>query len=641
VTNEARFRTRMTALTAVVAFAFAALVTRLWFLQVLAAEEYRGAAETNRVRLVPIPAPRGEILDRHGEPLVINHPTHVITVDLSKVRNERGLLSRLSEVLGVSTAELSRRLHDPDFLPYQPVPVHQGASKREILSIVERPQEFPGVDYQTIGVRRYVHGDLAPHLLGYLGEISPEELEDPSFADHVPGQLVGRDGVEQYYEHFLHGEDGVLKLEVDSSGNVIGELSRRAPAPGNQLVLSIDAEIQELAQDTLGKAAEAARTIYDDGIGGYLEASAGAVVVLDPDTGHVLAMASFPSYDPRVFQDEVTTKEWDKLNDPKRNYPLTNRAVAGLYPPASAFKPFVAAAALKGGYAEQNQSFPCPPTFTVPGDTSGTVFRNWTDVDLGTLSLSESLVQSCDTVYYDFGLAFYADRDTRGEFFQQQIRQWGFGEITGIDVSGELPGRVPDEQWKEEINQAYPNLYPFGFWLPGDDINMSIGQGDILVTPLQLASAYAAIANGGTLYRPQVALRIERPDGTVVKEIEPQAIGRAPAKEEDLRFLRQALTGVVSSPSGTAATAFAGFPFDEVSVAGKTGTAEVIVDGKDALHSWFAGMAPAEDPEYVVVALMEQGGHGSQVAAPIVRQVLEGLLDLEPGDFEIETTTTD
>ncbi|HJV04348.1 MAG TPA: penicillin-binding protein 2 [Actinomycetota bacterium] len=637
--TEGRLGTRLTILAAAIAFFFAALTTRLWFLQVLAAEKYRADAQENRVQLIPIPAPRGQILDRNGEPLVTNRPSTVLMVDRRQVPNEEALLFKLSELLEVPVRQLTERLHDPDYLPYQPVPIWQDVPQPVAFYIGEHRDEFPGVTYETIGVRDFVRGPLGPHVLGYLGEISPKELKDPSFADHLPGQKVGRGGVEQQYERFLRGEDGWLKLEVDASGKVLQVLGRQEPIPGNDLITSLDWKIQKLAEDTVEDAVRAARVSVSTEVG-YVKATAGAVVVLDPKTGGVLAMASYPTYDPRLFQDGLTRKEYRSLTSDAKNAPLINRAVAGVYPPASTFKPFIASAAIKAGYASLNGSYPCPPTFRVPEDVT-TVFHNWTNVNLGYLSLAESLVQSCDTVFYDFGLDFYVDRDERGEMMQQHLRRWGFGRPAGIDLPGELAGRVPNQRWKEAVHEEAPALYPEPLWLPGDNINMSVGQGDMLVTPLQLANAYAAVANGGKLYRPQVGMEIRRPDGTLVRRINPEVIGRVPAKRSTLAFLRSALTGVVASAGGTATTAFSGFPLAEHPVAAKTGTAEVVVDGRDALHSWFAAMAPAYDPEYVVVAIVEEGGHGSEVAAPIVRRVLEGLLDLTPGEFHISGEAED
>jgi penicillin-binding protein 2 len=629
---------RMTALAAVIAFAFAAMVTRLWFLQVLAAEEYRERATVNAVRLIPIAAPRGRILDRNGEPLIDNRRTVVITIDRDEVRDEAALLDRLASLLDTTTINLREQLNDPDYLPYEPVPVYEGAPEAVAIYLKEHADEFPGVDFEEIGIRRYVRGTLAPHLLGYLGEISQDELFDPSFADVRPGQLVGRGGVEQQYESYLRGEDGLRKQEVDAQGEVQGVLGVEEPVPGDDVVTSIDADIQRLAQETLEDAVSQARSIVDDESGTYLRASAGAVVVMDPTDGHVLAMASYPTYDPRVFAGGLTVREFDALKRPSRNFPLTNRAIAGQYPAGSTFKPFVAAAALKAGYAQSNGFYPCPSQFIVPGDTSGTVFHNWEDVDRGGISFADSLIRSCDTVFYNWGLKFWTERAARGDFFQHHIRRWGFGALSGIDIPGEAEGRVPDAAWKQEVNAAYPNLFPEPTWLPGDNINLSIGQGDLLVTPLQMAVAYSALANGGTLYRPQVGLRVQRPDGSLVRRFEGEVVGRVPLRRADLAAISNALRGVVSSPAGTATTAFAGFPLSAHPVAGKTGTAEV--HGKQP-HSWFAAYAPATEPEFVVVAVVEEGGHGSQVAAPIVRRVLEGLLDLEPGAFQISGQATD
>jgi penicillin-binding protein 2 len=634
--TDAKLGRRMMALAAVMAFAFSALVTRLWFLQVLAAEEYRDRATGNYVRLIPIPAARGRILDRGGQPLVDNRRAVVITIDRQEVEDEEVLLRQLSTLLDEPTTELAERLHDTDYVPYQPVPVYEGAPETVAIYLKEHADDFPGVDFRETGVRRYVEGGLAPHALGYLGQVSPEELEDPSFADLRPGQLVGRGGVEQSYEEYLRGKDGWLKQEIDATGELQGVLGRQDPTPGNDVVLAIDGEIQRLAEDTLAEAVEQARSIPT--LTGLLKATGGAVVVLDPNDGHVLAMASYPSYDPEIFLDGLTQKEFHRLKIPASNFPLSNRAIAGQYPPGSTFKPFVAAAALKGGYASTGGFYPCPAEFSVVGDTSGTVFGNWKDVDSGVISFSESLIQSCDTVFYGWGLDFYVDRKSRGEYMQHQLRQWTFDELTGIDIPGEQEGRIPDARWKQDVHAQYPELFPEPTWLPGDNINMSIGQGDVLVTPLQMAAAYAALANGGTLYRPQLGLRIQKPDGTTVRRFEGQVLGRVKMRPSHQAAIVNALKAVVSAPSGTATGAFAGWNHAAYPVAGKTGTSEI--HGKQP-HSWFAAFAPADEPEFVVVAVVEEGGHGSQVAAPIVRRVLEGLLDLEPSAFNISGEVED
>jgi penicillin-binding protein 2 len=634
--TDAKLGRRLVTVAAVISFAFAALVTRLWFLQVLAAEDYRNRATGNYVRLIPVAAPRGRILDRNGRALVDNRRAIVITVDRQKVNDEEALLRDLSALLDEPMTDLEERLNDPDYLPYQPVPVYESAPEMVAVYLKEHADDFPGVDVREATARSYAEGGIAAHVLGYLGQVSPEELKDPSFAELRPGQLVGRGGVEQQYEEYLRGTDGWLKQEVDARGELQGTLGVRDGTPGNDLVLSLDADIQTLAEETMEEAVSQARGIAT--FTGYLKATGGAIVVLDPTDGHILALASYPAFDPKLFLEPLSSREYRRrFLLPGRNYPLTNRAIAGLYPPGSTFKPFVAAAALRAGYASPGGFYPCPPDFVVPGDTSGTVFGNWTDANLGVLSFAQALTLSCDTVFYKWGLDFYVDRKPRGEFMQHQLRQWGFDELTGIDIPGEQEGRIPDAKWKEAVHAQYPELFPEPTWLPGDNINMSIGQGDVLVTPLQLATAFAALANGGTLYRPQLALRVQEPDGTVVRQFEGERIGRINTRPSHVAAISNALRGVVQG-SGTAAGAFTGWDHTAHPVAGKTGTSEV--NGKQP-HSWFAAYAPADDPEFVVVAVVEEGGHGSQVAAPIVRRMLEGLLDLEPSAFSIETTETD
>ena len=621
---------RMTILGAVVAFMFAALITRLWFLQALAAEQYQERAQSNRVRLVPLPAARGEIVDRTGRPLVSNDQTSVITVDRQEVDDEDALLTRLSDLLGAPKRVLRTRLNDADFFPYQPVPIFYRAPENALLYIAENREDFPGVDYDFVALRSYEYGNLAAHLLGYLGEVTELELADPTYANHLPGERVGRTGVEQQYERYLRGKNGWLKLEVDSTGKVLGRLGRDRPRPGNDVVLALDVRIQRAAEKALAEGIGAAdEAVPEEGLE---EAPAGAVVVLEPSTGHVLAAASAPTYDPRLFLEPLRRERYAQLfNHPKANTPLQNRVIAGLYPAASTFKPFVASAAIDAGYATTNGFYPCPGVF----EWEDQQFANWTSVNQPPMTLTEALTQSCDTVFYKFGAEFWKDRDARGELFQQHLRRWGFARLTGVDLPGEAIGRVPDEDWLLEMHETLPRAFPYDQWLPGYDINLSIGQGDLLVTPLQLATAFAAIANGGTLYRPQVALRIEGPRNEMIEEFEPQPQpnARVPSDPRTLAFLRQALTGVTSAPSGTATAAFSGFPLHRYPVAGKTGTAQH--SGGEVDHAWFAAIAPADDPQYVVVVIAEEAGYGGAVAAPIARRILEGIFALPESEFRL------
>jgi penicillin-binding protein 2 len=621
--TEGRIGVRLKVLATLCAFMFAALGVRLWFLQVLNAQAARKSAEQNGIRLVPVPAPRGRILDRNGNVLVDNRLSLVVTVNRQELGDhEDSVLFRLSKVLHTPVADLLSRLNDTRYYPYTPIPVAFDVSKRVWFYLGEHARQFPGVNVQQLTVRRYPNGDMAAHLLGYAGQISAEQLKDPRFRGYDQQDVVGKSGVEETYERYLQGHEGEEKLLVNSTGKTLRQIGLERPVPGDDLVLSIDANVQKLAEDSLHLGVQAARNAG-------LPADAGAVIVEDPNTGQIVAMASYPTFDPSFFVRGFTNAEYEAaFLRSDRHQPLFDRAIQATYPAGSTFKPFVALSALRRGIAAENGYYSCPASYEVPGDTSHTVFENWAYPEsFGTISLPRALVISCDTVFYQFGYQYWRDyRDANeGDLLQNDLRSFGFGRITGIDVPSENSGVIPDPKWKDEhfkptAEDPYANV-----WKPGDLVNMSIGQGNVAVTPLQMATAYSAIANGGTVYRPHVGLRIQRPDGKVVRTIEPRVEGHLPFGKQQLFFIRQTLQGVVSDPSGTAAYAFRGFPFGQVSVAGKTGTAEV---SPFVPYSWFAAMAPVDHPKYVVVALVEQGGHGSQTAAPVVRRILEGLFRL-------------
>lgn len=633
--TEGKTGQRLKILAGLVVFLFAALTTRLWFLQVLASESLRDQADDNRIRLITEPARRGRILDRGGQVLVGNRLSLVVMVDRQRVEAEGAadqVLFELHQVLGTEVETLLERYNDTRFYSFTPIPIAVDIPMEAAFEIQEYRTRFPGVTVQEVPVRDYPFGDLAAHLLGYTGEISELELAEPEFAPprYGPGDRLGKSGVERSYESILRGTDGVRKFQINSSGRLLDEIGSTDPVPGSDLVLSIDAQVQALAEESLRLGVGAAR-------GNGWNASGGAVVVMDPDTGQVLAMASFPAYDPTIFLGRLTERDLQQLNAPGRNDPQLNRAIQANYAPASTFKPFIALSALKrridiGGNVVDTQSiYPCPAQWVAPTDDD-IVFGNWNPVDSGFMSLARSLAESCDTVFYPIGFNFWqlfdpAAADPR-EPLQDDLRLFGFDRPTLVDIPFEHSGRIPDAQWKREF--VGPDD-PDATWYPGDVVNMSIGQGDALVTPMQMAVAYSAIANGGTVYVPHVALRVQEPDGDVVRRIEPRAAGRLRGFDRGhLRYVRDALQGVVQG-GGTAALAFDGFPLGQVPVAGKTGTTESNVEGRQS-DSWFAAMAPADDPEYVVVAIVEEGGFGASTAAPVVRRILEGLFGLDPSD---------
>lgn len=646
--GKAGFRLRV--LAGLVVLMFAALTTRLWFLQVMASERYRRNANENQTRTVDIPAPRGRIYDTNGDVLVGNRESLVVTVNRQAAGDhEEEIIFQLSKLLGIPPKELAGRIEDPRYYIYSPVPVAVDVPKRVAFYIGEHSSDLPGVGIEKVPVRTYPDGSLAAHVLGYLGQISPEQLKDPAFAGYEPGDLVGVAGVEEVYEHDLTGTEGYVQYRVNSEGRNLGEIGRRSPLPGDDIYLTIDSTTQRLAEESLALGMRAARGLVDTSspTGQHLKANAGAVVVMDPRTGAIVALASSPSFNPSVFVRPLSTAEYKRRFGHTHNYPLIDRAIYGQYPPGSTYKPFIALSALRRGLVNETRYYACPGTWTVPYDESNPnamqyVFHNWTSADLGSMTLAEALWMSCDTVFYPIGYDYWAiyypppwddgipgnDDEPAREPLQRDLSASGFGELTNVDLPGEQAGRVPTAEWKRQAHRANPRAFPEGGWYPGDFVNMSIGQGETLVTPLQLAQAYSAIMNDGRICVPHVLDEVRTPTGALVRRDRPRCGHRLPFSQQQIAYVRNALTQVPRI--GTARTAFLGFPFSRVWIAGKTGTAQVA--GKQD-YSWFAAMTNAQGKRYVIVALVEQGGHGSTTAAPIVRRIVEGLYGLPESGF--------
>jgi len=644
----------------------ATLFGRLWFLQVQTGEDYDLAAVENRVREVVEPAPRGEVYDARGVPLVRNRTALVVSVNRGVLRNQpdRGaaVLERLSGVLGAPADLLARQITpcgggvtSPCWSgsPYQPVPVAEFAATdtagvARVLAVEERREDFAGVTTGFAGVRDYPGGTLAAHLLGYVGPISPQETGTEQYAGVQPTALVGRSGVEVTYDQALRGTDGVQELLVDRLGAVNGTRDRTPPVPGEKLVLSIDAEVQRVVEGALQRGVEQARTRPSRGGGGLLEADSGSIVVMEAKTGRLVAMASYPSYDPTVFVGGVSTDDYAALVDDARGAPLVFRAIQGAYAPASTFKVISAAAAVQSGDYSLSGRYDCPGFYGPTGQ------KNFDSAALGTIDLRAALVKSCDTVFYRFAYEqWLRDGGNRPvaeprDPMVAMAQGFGLGQQTGVDLPSERRGTIADRAYKLALWEQTRDNRCAGAVNPalsaerraanaeycedgnrfrgGDATNFSIGQGDTLVTPLQLASVYAAIANGGRLLEPHVGRALLAADGSRVSEIAVRERGTVPVDPEVLAFLRDALAGV-TRPGGTAAGAFTG---SSVAVAGKTGTGEVA--GKQDT-SWFASYAPVQDPTLVVVGMVSQGGTGGTVAAPMVRAVYDGIFgaDGQPG----------
>ena len=640
--TDPRVSVRVRVLATFVAFMFAALVTRLWFLQVLAAEDLRRDALNNAVRTLELPAARGRITDANGVEIVRNRLSLVVTINRTEAGGDlERVIYELSQVLHVRNSVLAEQLTTAGerYYGYQPVPVAIDVPKRVVYWIAEHADRLPGVEWAKIPVRVYPYRSLAAHVLGTLGQIDKQQLKDPSFSGYEAGDIVGKDGLERQYEHDLAGTPGIVKYRVNSSDENLGPIGQpEQPDPGKDLQLTLDIKTQQVAEAALREGIRYARGIAEEGMG-LLAATGGAAVVIDPRTGGIRAMASFPTFDPTLLVRGMTQEEYNRRFGEAKNNPLINRAIQGLYPPGSTYKPFVALSGLRRGLLTVGDYYPCPSVWEVPGPNPlNEHFDNWSSADFGSISLAQALYDSCDTVFYPLGFRYWQrwyptqDDEEPALPMQQDLRAIGFGKATGIDLPYEFAGRVPDPEWKRTFHRTDPVAFPDGETYPGDFILMTIGQGDTLVTPLQLATGFAGLANDGKMCWPHLVDRVLRPDGD--RRIKPRCGGKSrtmPFSAASIRYVRDALTKVPTD--GTAIGAFRGFPLSQVSVAGKTGTAEIDYPPGTDDYSWFAAIADDGTQEYVVVAVVEQGGHGSTTAAPIVRRIIEGIYGIEPSGF--------
>jgi penicillin-binding protein 2 len=554
---------------------------------------------------------RGDIVDIEGRRLVHNRISLEVRINRDELGDDaEATLANLSEILGVPAQELGEKLETKLYYSYQPVPVAEFVPEEVYFKIREEPEKFKGVEVVEQSVRSYPQKLLAAHLVGWIGQINAEELGDPRFAGYGPSDLVGKSGVEASYERWLRGTPGEERFLVNSDGEVLREFDPNPPEPGHDLRLSLDLDVQRIAESELKAGIERARTVIDDSTGTTLAANAGAVVVLDPNTGGIVAMASWPTFRPSWFVRGLTDGQRFRLFESKLA-PMLNRATQITYGPGSTFKPFVALAAVKEGIASLGGYYDCPAEYVHEGDESGTVFHNWDGKSGGVLSIAQGLKVSCDTQYYKFGSDFYfKDAQTNKQELQRRVKQWGFGRPSGVDLPAEASGTVPDRSYVADHHARYPDG-----WIPGIDILLAIGAGEMKATPLQVAQAYAAIASG-KLCRPHLVSRIEDGGGNIAKRIGGKC-RRIPYTETELDYIREALRSVTTG--GTASSVFAPCSLD---VAGKTGTAER-PPFQDT--SWFAGIVPAERPRYVVVATVEQGGFGAETAAPIVRNIMSRI----------------
>jgi len=655
-------RRRLLVLYVIAAAMLISLGGRLWYLQVMNNTAFTKLAAANQTRDVIVPAVRGQILDDVGNKLVTNQTALVVSVDMMNLSQQPGgaapVLHRLAPLLGMSYTLLSektrlctRGVPQPCWAgsPYQPIPVDQNVSDQVALQVMEERKQFPGVTAQVQPVINYPapYGANPAQVLGYLQPITPQEIA----SRHLPVtgfsgvDLVGQAGLEAQYDSQLRGQAGTQVVSVNAAGDVTGTVSQAQPVNGNDLVTSINAQIQADTAKALDGAIARSRAAGN-------AANQGAAIVMTT-TGRVVAMASYPDYNPSVWTGGISQQEFNNLFGTAGGEPVVNWTTQGQYAPGSTFKVTSTAAAVANGYP-LNGLYSCPASVSIAGQT----FANDGQPSLGDMTLATALIQSCDTVYYNLGYNMYLTDNVRAnavkspnapvQKMQQMELDWGFGQATGIDLPAESAGSIPTRQWLYYLwkDNAYTgqnwckNGRQYGsyvqqiewqdcqsgwVWEPGQAAIAAIGQGYVTVTPLQLASAYAALANGGTLYSPRIGEVLISPiTGKVVQQINPPVIRHLPVSGYALSYIRNALVGVVTQ--GTAAGAFGGFPLNQVCVAGKTGTAQLF--GKNAT-SVFASFAPCSNPEYVVVVMVPDSGYGADVAAPAVRQIWDGIYGLE------------
>ncbi len=661
------FRYRLRILAVIALSMFAALTARLWFLQVLSGEEAAAVAETNILREIRVPALRGNILDVEGRTLVGNRLTTMVTINRRELEEaeltEDERLEMLTEIavevnrsgLLLKVTDIESALSDPSFTRYDDIPIATDVDEELLIYFGERPEKFPGVEVVDSTVRSYLYGDLAGHVLGWVGPINDREYETrrppPNKAYGIRDE-IGKAGIELMFEDDLRGVAGRRVVEVDRLGQIVREREDLfiAPIPGDDVYLTIDIDLQYLLEQQLERTIFSQREVEpekdedeeEDPL--PFDVPGGASVILDPRNGDVLAVTSYPKFDPNDSIGGFSREQWESLNDPLNDLPMFNRAVQGEYAPGSTFKLFTAHAAWHenvfgvGLVKDADELWDDPGYYRLQscvGDTNdsasagGCMFRNANDAPYPQIDLVRAITVSSDVYFYTIGESIYINPLHNETGIQDAAAAYGMGSETGIALPYEQAGFLPTPQNRQERHENNPIAFPNGEWYPGDNVNTSIGQGDVLVTPLQLANAYATFANNGTLRSPNIALRVETQTGELVREFGERVLGEIEIDPEFRTRALEGLLGVTTDEDGTGYDAFNSrnfdgvfFPLADSPVAGKTGTAEVRGKADSAV---FAAFGPVEEPAYVMVTILEEAGFGSRSAAPQVARVLKQI----------------
>jgi penicillin-binding protein 2 len=577
------------------------------------------------VRTFRAPAPRGSILDRNGEVLVSNVPSTVAqlwpaALNRLSAEDREQTLRRVAKLLGLRYREIHRDLEARKDDLLTPITIKTDVPDSKVNYLLEHQNDFPGVQISQVSLRRYDQGGIAAQILGFVGEISKEQLDDRVDRGYAAGDRIGQAGVEAAYDTYLRGRPGTGRVNVDALGRVKSAREyQQLPEAGDNVRLTIDANLQRTAEEAI---AYGIRIAHEDG---RWAADGGALVAMDPNSGEILALASNPTFDPRIFTGRVEQKDLNHLEDPSSNHPTLNRAISGLYPPGSTFKPVTALAALEEGMVAPDELIQCTGKEVVDGQT----FTNWDPFVNEPMQMTTALAASCDTYFYQVGLRFYERPDSP---LQKWARKMGFGSATGVDLGPEEVGLMPTPEWRRRYFKTEIDK----IWTSGDSVQLAIGQGDVLVTPVQMARFYAMVANGGKLVEPHVVKAVEEPSN----EGQPPVVlrGYAPKPPKDvqldpgpLRVVQEGLYAATHESYGTSSGIFGSFP---VEVVGKTGTAEKFVrlPGFQGLQdqAWWCGYGPYASPKLVVCALIENGGHGGTAAAPAALKVFEEYFKVDP-----------
>ena len=577
---------------------FGVIFLRLWFLQIVNGSFYRAKSENNRIRLQSMPSFRGVIRDRSGKILVDNRPSYDLCVIPEEIHDVDTLLNRLAALGDFDMTSMRTKIRKAaSGYPFKPVCLKKDISREELAMLETRRFDLPGVMITVSPQRTYFYGDLAGHLLGYLGEISEKQLNSGAFPDTRSGDLIGKTGIERKWQKALKGGRGGEQVEVDAAGRRIKVISRSPPVSGADVCLTIDRELQMLAE-------------------GALVGKHGAVVAMDPRNGQILALASSPSFDPNLFITGFDEETWKSMVS-SDDHPLNNRALTGQYPPGSIFKIVVALAGLQEGVITPDETLFCNGQYSLGKGK----YRCWKKTGHGKVDLNRALVESCDVYFYHLGMRLGVDRIAR------YAHQLGLGQKTGLDLGNEKAGLIPSTEWKKK-RYGVP-------WQGGETVSTAIGQSFVLATPLQIATFASAVFNGGHVYRPQLTQWVRKPGGENIFEFKPQLVRDVGIKPEYLALVRKALSGAVNNPRGTGTKA----KLPDIMVAGKTGTAQVVNLKKEKNakakgeipreyrdHAWFVAVAPADAPRITVSVLIEHGGHGGSAAAPIAKKLIEAYL---------------